>query len=291
MSHPPGPSPVADRADWRHDADFRWPERLPWSELGPQFQAAFGRADPSDPQPEHIGIYGQNGTGKTHAAGIIYQQRAYVTRRPSVLIAHKPIDPTLAKIGWPIVNSWDQLVAKVREGQVNVIFRPRTRLMGHARHRFYDTRITDALDRFWASVTEKQPADMDIVFDDAAFIEEDLGEAFGRLKQYLREGRAPGFSVGLLKQRVQGGSRLEASETQWTLGFRPKDDDDLERWSQLFGPKRDWMPVMRTLQRDKREFLIQHAPSRTSYISWMDVPLEPAEPPRKKRGIKWMLGI
>lgn len=277
--------------DWRRDHTFRPPERVPWSILGPQFALAFGRADPHDPQPEHLAVYGQNGTGKTHAAGVIYQQRAHVTQRPSVIIAHKPIDDTLLKIGFPIVNTWDQLTKKVRDGHMNVIFHPQTRMMGNARKNFYDTRITDALDQFWSSATPKSPANMDLVFDDVGFIEDDLPDTFGRLKQFLREGRAPGFSVGLLKQRVQGGTRLEASETQWTLGFRPKDDDDLERWSQLFGSKRDWMPVFRTLDRVKREFVLKHAVTQQAFISWMDVPLEPREPPKARRGIRDFLGF
>lgn len=288
MSHPSLPD---TQQDWRRDHTFRWPDRVPWSVLGPQFALAFGRSDPNDPQPEHLAIYGQNGTGKTHAAGVIYQERAYVTGRSSVLIAHKPIDETLRKIGFPIVNTWDQLTRQVRDGHTNVIFHPQTRLMGHARKNFYDVHITDALDRFWSAATPKTPADMDLIFDDVGFIEDDLPETFGRLRQFLREGRAPGFSVGLLKQRVQGGTRLEASETQWTLGFRPKDDDDLERWSQLFGSKRDWMPVFRTLDRIKREFVIKHAVTQEAYISWMDVPLAPREPPRRKRGVRAMLGL
>ena len=275
--------------DWRVEAGFTAPERVPWSELGPQFAAAFGQTDPNDPQPEHLAVYGQNGTGKTHAAGIIYQQRAYVTGRPSIIFAHKPVDPTLVKIGFPIVNTWDQLVRKVQDGHVNLIYWPRTRLMGHARHRWYDTRMTDVLDRLWVSATPKAPADTDIVLDDVGFIERSLPDTLGRLEQFLREGRAPGFSVGLLKQRVQGGSRLEASETQWTLGFRPKDDDDLERWAQLFGSKRNWMPVFRTLDRVKREFVLKHAVTQQAYISWMDVPLAPREPPRKRRGLADLL--
>lgn len=291
MSQPPAPVRPGPASAWRHDAGFTWPERVPWSQLGPQFAAVFGRADPRDPQPEHLAIFGQNGSGKTHAAGVIYQQRAYVTGRPSILVMHKPLDKVMHKIGWPVVHTWDQLARKVRNGEHNVIYLPRTPLMGSARKRWYDQTFTELMDRLWASVSPRRPADTDLIFDDVGFIERDLPDTLGRVEQFLREGRAPGFSVGLLKQRVQGGSRLESSETQWTIGFRPKDDADLERWSELFGSRRDWMPVFRTVDRVKREFVIQHAITRDAYISWMDEPLIPRKPPRARPRLLSAIGM
>lgn len=292
----PAPRRLTAGSEWRHDAGFQWPDRVPWSVLGPQWHAHFGRADPADPQPENIAFYGQNGSGKTHAAGKILQERAYVTRdadgrpRPSILIAHKPVDKTLLKIGFPIANTWDQVVRLARDGYVNIIYWPRTRLMGAPRKAWYDTRISDLLDRLWAAATPEEPADIDVWFDDAGFAEE-LPLTGERMAQYLREGRAPGFSTGILKQRVQRGSRLQASETQWTLGFRPKDDADLERWAELFGSKRDWMPVLRTVRRDKREFLLKHSVTDQAWISWMDEPLEPVQggPPRHHRGLRELI--
>jgi hypothetical protein len=277
--------------DWRRDAGFKWPERVPWSQLAPSFHLLFGNVDPADPQPEHIEYIGQNGSGKTHVAGKIAQERAFVTGRPSIIFAHKPVDKTLLKIGFPIVDSWDKLVRNVREGKVNNIFWPRTKLMGDRRAAWYDSQMTDVLDHLWAAATDKAPADTDLIMDDAGFIEEDLTVTFGRLKQYLREGRAPGFSVGLLKQRPQGGTRLATSETQWAVGFRPKDDSDLERWAELFGARRDWMPVFRSLNRVNREFVIKHTVTQQAHISWIDEPLTPREPPRRRRPLMdWLRG-
>lgn len=277
--------------DWRQDHTFTYPERVPWSILGPQFALAFGNADPADPQPEHIEIIGQNGSGKTHLAGKIYQERAYVTARPSIIIAHKPVDPTLLKIGFPVVNGWDQLVQHVNDGHQNLIFWPQTRAMGNARKRWYDLKISDLLDRLWASATPKTPGDTDIAVDDWGFAEQ-LAETSGRLEQFLREGRAPGFSVGALKQRPQGSTRLMSSETQWTAGFRPKDDSDLERWAQLFGSRRDWMPVFRDVRRDRREFVLKHSVTGRAFISWVDEPLKPLDKlPRRRRGLADLLGI
>lgn len=288
MSHPytPPGNGVTLELDWRHEQDFTPPQRVPWSVLAPTFHELFGRADPADPQPEHIGIHGQNGKGKTHAACKIYQERAFVTGRASILAAHKPLDKTIRKLGWPVANTWEQVTKLARDGNVNVIYHPQTRLMGDARNTYYDNAFTRMFDELWAAAAgASEPVDTDIVLDDAAFIEDSLPVAFGRLKQFLREGRAPGFSVGLLKQRVQGGSRLEASETHWTLAFRPKDDDDLERWAQLFGARRDWMPYLRSLNPERREFLIKSTTHPLSYITWIDEPLRPLEPPRRTRAL------
>lgn len=284
------PTGPAAEPDWRRDERFTPPKRFPWSALAPSFHLSFGRSDPKDPQPEHIEIIGQNGSGKTHAAGKMYQERAFVTRRPSILVAHKPLDPTLLKIGWPVANTWDQVVNYARDGKVNVIYWPRTRLMGNARKSWYDVRISDVLDRLWAAATPRDPGDTDLIIDDYGYAE-GLPETAGRIEQFLREGRAPGFSVGLLKQRPQGGTRLRSSETQWTIGFRPKDDSDLERWAQLFGSRRDWMPVFRSLDRIKREFVIKHSVTQEAFISWIDEPLAPREPPRVRRGLGRFLGI
>jgi hypothetical protein len=260
------------------------PERVPWSRLGPQFAVAFGRADPSDPQPEHIEIIGKKGSGKTHFAGKVYQERAYVQQRPSIIVATKPVDATLAKIGFPVVNTWDQLVAKVRDGEQNLIFWPKTHLMGGPKKEYHNSKITDLLDRLW------QPgADTDIVIDDWGYTDK-LADVKERLEQYLREGRSSGLSVGAIKQRPQGSTRLMNSETDWTAAFRPADEADLERWAELFGSRRDWMPVFREVRADKREFVIQHNTSRVSYISWVDTPLAPVTPPRKRRTLTSLLG-
>jgi hypothetical protein len=284
------PSP-AEPADWRHDASFRTPERVPWSVLGPQFHVTFGNVDPADPQPEGLEIIGQNGSGKTYAGGKIYQERAFVTGRASILMAHKSVEATLLKLGWPIANTWDQVTAKVRDGHTNLIYWPRTRLMGNARKDFYDKRMTEALDHLWVSATPKQTADTDVIFDDYGFVEDSLPETAGRVKQFLREGRALGFSTGLFKQRAQGGTRYATSETQWTLGFRPADDADLERWAELFGARRDWIPVLRSLDRVKREFVIKHTVTQEAYISWIDKPLAPRQPPRRRRGLREVIGF
>jgi hypothetical protein len=82
-----------------------------------------------------------------------------------------------------------------------------------------------------------------------------------------------------------------SSETHWTAAFAPKDRADLERWSELFGAKRDWMPVFDSMNPMKREFLIRHNRSKEAYISWVDEPLAPVELPKRRRGLGEFLGL
>src|SRR5258707_52547 len=94
------------RADWRRDSSFTPPERIPWSELGPEFATIWGRADPANPQPEHLEIVGPSGSGKTHLEATMLQERAVVRDTPSVMVATKPADETILKLGWPVVSDW-----------------------------------------------------------------------------------------------------------------------------------------------------------------------------------------
>lgn len=285
MSRSPGPrSPAA--ADWRHDAGFKAPEHVPWSQLGPQFALKFGRADAGNPQPENVEIFGQNGSGKTHLLGKIYQEQAFVHEdRSRVIVATKTGDKIIDQIGFPVVTSWEQLVSKARDGHQSFIYWPRTRLMGQARKGYHNAKITDLLDRLWVP-----DSDTDVAIDDMGYAEK-LSDVKDRIEQYLREGRSSGLSTTVMKQRPQGSSRLVQSETHWTIGFKPKHRQDLEWWSELFGAKRDYMPVFDGMSDMKREFLIRHNRTGDHYISWVDTPLAPVETPRRRRGMAEFLGL
>jgi hypothetical protein len=72
------------------------------------------------------------------------------------------------------------------------------------------------------------------------------------------------------------------SETYWTVAFVPKDDDDKERFAQLFGKKQDWKQVFDQMDPDNHEFLIKHARTRAVYISWIDTPLVAIKRPDRR---------
>jgi hypothetical protein len=74
------------------------------------------------------------------------------------------------------------------------------------------------------------------------------------------------------------------SETPWTVGFAPKDEDDAERFAQIFGNRKEYKEVFKQMDPDKHEFLIKHYRTNSVYISWIDTPLRPIQ--RPKRDVK-----
>jgi hypothetical protein len=85
----------------------------------------------------------------------------------------------------------------------------------------------------------------------------------------------------LLKQRPQGSRRVMHSETQWTVAFAPKDEDDRERFAQLFGNKKRYVEVFKRMDPARHEFLIKHFATQSETISWIDTPLRPIKRPER----------
>ena len=245
---PPLPSP-----------DFTPPERAPWSVIGPEFIRIWGRPR-GKIQPEHVEIVGPTGSGKSWWEATVLLERARVKQSGIIIIATKPDDATLTRAGWPIVSTWRE----VRQHD-QCIFWPRTRRIGRARKAYQAERIYDLLERLWVPHSNNV-----VAFEDAAYIEALNADLRDELEMYLREGRSQGITVIRNKQRVQGGTRLAHSETDWKVAFTPSDVDDAERCAQLFGSKRDWTPVLLGLDREKREFVIQHKLTGVAYVSWVD---------------------
>lgn len=266
--------------DYRRDPNFRQPERVPWSELGPEFASAWGRANRSNPQPEHLEIVGQNGSGKTHLCIAMLQERQRQRDTPACFIATKRADDIFSKLGWPVVSSYDQAV---KEKHRQFIYWPRTKLTGTARNEFLDRKVNEILDKLW-----DEDANIIVVFDEVGKVESLSGEAKANVQMYWREGRSLGITVVGMKQRPQGALRDMHSETYWTAAFKPKDRADLERWAELFGARRDWMPVFDSLNRTNHEFIIANPVHEEAYISWVDEPLRPVK--TRKRGPSWLLG-
>lgn len=255
-------------------------ERVPWSVLGPEFATVWGRADPKNPEPEHVEIIGMNGSGKTYLLLKILQDRMLVRNSHIVLIVTKRADKIFAKLGWPIVHD----VRDVMRYRV-CIYWPQTNLIGQQRKAFHEVKIRELLSRLW------QPeANRVVAFDEIAYVES-LSPAVRELvSMYWREGRSNGITVVAMKQRPQGVQRDMSSETWWTFAFVPKDHADAERFAELFGSKRDWLPVFDTMNPDNHEFLVRHTRSRAAYISWVDEPLQPIEPRDNSRGTVRVLG-
>lgn len=254
-------------------------ERVPWSLLAQDFAETWGRADPNNPQPEHMEIVGINGSGKSLFMCKVVQERMLARKTPCVILQSKPADETILKLGWPIISNGD--VKKALKERWSIYW-PQTSKTGAARKLYQADQFRKLLDALW-----RPHANTIVVFDDVGYIQtlyDSSGESLnGIIEMYLREGRSTGITNVLVKQRPQGAKREMHSETQWTVAFAPKDEDDRERFAQLFGNKKKYEEVFKTMDADKHEFLIKHFRTQTEYISWIDKPLRPVKRPDPRK--------
>ena len=263
---------------WWADPNFTPPERVPWSELGPYFIDAWGRSDESNPQPEHWEIVGPTGSGKTYLMLTALQDRDRTRKSGAVLIVTKADDEIFSRLGWPVVSKVDEVV-----GHTNVVFWPRTGKTGTARAEFHGLHVQGLLDKLW-----RPGANTIVGFDEIGYVQDLPGDLKRTLQHYWREGRSLGITVVGMKQRPQGALRDMHSETYWTAAFAPKDRSDAERFAELFGHKRDWLPVFDGLDATQHEFILRHSKSREAYISWVDTPLTPQK--IKRQGLSRIVG-
>lgn len=252
-------------------------DRVPWSQLAQEFAETWGRADPQDPQPESVEVIGMNGSGKTLWLCKAVQERMLVRHTPTYILQSKPDDQTVVKLGWPIIANGDVNKAKKERWS---IFWPQTNATGRARKLYQADMFRDMLNSLWT-----KNANCIVVLDDVGYIQGltcSDGEPLNPIiEMFLREGRSCGITMCLLKQRPQGAKREMHSETYWTIAFRPKDEDDIERFAQLFGNKKAWMPVIDSLDLDKHEFVIKSTRTGLAVISWVDTPLRPLKRPER----------
>lgn len=252
-------------------------QRIPWSELAQEFAETWGRADPADPQPEHVEVIGINGSGKTLWVCKAVQERMIVRRTPVVFLQSKPADDTVMRLGWPVIS--DGNVRRVRRERW-CIYWPQTNATGRARKLYQADKFRDLLNSLW-----RPQSNIIVVYDDFGYIQElttSDGEPLAPIVQmYLREGRSSGITNVLVKQRPQGARREMHSETQYTVAFAPKDEDDQERFAQLFGNRKQYQGVFNEMDAEKHEFLIKHFKTGATFISWVDTPLRPLKRPER----------
>ena len=251
-------------------------ETVPWSVLGPEFIADFGRHDPKNPQPEHLEILGPTGSGKTFCLTQILCELVRRRKSSIIFIATKAADSSVKALGWEVVDNWR---AATKHDQV--IFWPRTSKTGVARQQYQEARIQELLDNLW-----KEDANTIVVFDEFAYIESLSQDMKKTLLMYLREGRSHGITCIMGKQRPQGVQRDMHSESVWTIAFRMTDRQDNERVAEIFGDKKAMLPVVEELDQGRHEFLIQHQVSRTQYVSFIDDPIDLKEAARRQHGYR-----
>lgn len=251
-------------------------QKVPWSVLGPEFVQIWGRADPSDPQPEHMEVIGMSGSGKSYFVCTILQERMIVRDTPEIQLITKADDATFFKLGWPIVDTFEG----VRQNR-QCMFWPRTDRLGKARKVYHEAKIQDLLNRLWHPNSNTV-----LSFDEIAYIESLSPELRETIAMYWREARSLGITIVATKQRPQGTGRGMHSETAWTACFVPADYSDRERFAELLGRKKDWMGVFDLMDPMNHEFVLRHTKTQDTFISYVDVPLLPVKP--RSQGIKGM---
>jgi hypothetical protein len=252
------------------DPETLTPERVPWSVLGPEFIRKWGYAR-GERMPEHVEVLGQNGSGKSFWIVCILLQRQIARGAHIVVIATKPDDSTMHQTGWPVTDSWPPNDPR----QTAWIFWPKAHGLSKHEKDEQHRKIFELLSKLW-----RPNANVIIVFDEVADFTDDPELKAALIKIY-REGRSQGITVVGGTQRPQGVPRQMHSEAAWTICFAPKDEEDAERMAQVLGGRKTYMPILKTLSREKYEFLIVHNLTNRMYISWIDHPLpEPPEPRR-----------
>lgn len=246
--------------------------RVPWSQVWPEFMSQWGYPEGKF-QPEHLEILGPSGSGKTYFEATILQQRVELRNSAVIFIATKKIDDTIMKLGWPIVSQWKD-VRKHRQ----VIFWPHTKKVGQDREKFLEQRIYELLARLWST-----GAKVIVVFDEVATVEDLSPRIKALVRMYWREARSSGITVVAMKQRGQGVARDMHSETAWIAAFKPKHEEDGKYVGSVMGSWRKWLPILNQLRREKREFVLLHSVTGEAVISWVDIPLKPAQP--RQRGL------
>ena len=262
---------TARRGDVRGGVDgytrsvsFVEPERVPWSELGPEFIAVWGRPG-GKTMAEHVEITGQNGSGKTFLLSTLLQQRAKYRNSSEILLATKAADDTIGLLGWPVVDSWKDL-AKYRQAT----FWPKTQKIGEEREAYHEAKIYDLMSRLWTP-----GANTVLAFDEIGYVESLSKRLQKLIRQYWREARTHGITMIAMKQRPVGVVRDQHSESRWKAVFPPADRGDLRRFAELLGAPRDWAPVLDSLDQERHEFVLRNSVTRDAYITWIDTPLKP----------------
>lgn len=243
-------------------------ETVAWSQLGPSFIAQWGRPRGKN-EPEHVQILGPSGSGKGVFQRDILLERARRRESNMVFIATKPADKTTLSMRWPITDTWRGVTQHEQ-----VIYWPRTTELGEARKEYLRGKIMDLLSRLWVPDSNTV-----VIFDEIGRLEKLGPDVKEMVEMYFTEARALGITCVFGKQRTQGVTRDATGNTDWKISFTPNDEDDAERTAELFGNKKQYVPILMGLDRERFEFLIQHKLNRATYKSFVDRPV-PA--PRRK---------
>lgn len=234
---------------------------MPWEDVGPDFIAAWGFPG-GRWQPEHLGMVGPTGSGKSYFEKVILSERARLRGSHVVIIATKPADKTLSSLGWPIVTQWPPARGwKDQRKYDQVIYWAKSAGLTKESRAKQTAAVQDVLAQLW-----KPDSNIIVAFDEIAYVQHELGLRT-TIETYYREARALGITIVASTQRPQGVTRYMHSESTWSVFFAPKDEDDAERMAECAGNKRYYLRVLPELRRDMREFLLVHNLTNEAVIS------------------------
>ena len=248
-------------------------QRVPWSQLGPEFIESWGHDENGDIRGEHIEIAGQTGSGKSYLLATILQQRAEKWDTNEIVVLTKAADDSIPKLGWPRVTKIEDL-KKYKQS----MYWPETSATGEAREQFFADRIRELLGALWVP-----DSNCVIAFDEIGFVESLGRDIQKEIRMYWREGRSHGISIIAMKQRPIGVQRDQHSESRWKFVFPPADYGDMDRFSEMLGKRAVWSPVLESLDNTKHEFIVRNSVTKDAFISWVDTPLKPLPQQQKQK--------
>jgi hypothetical protein len=252
---------------------FNDPQRLPWSELGPEFIEEWGH-DRGKMAGEHVEIAGQTGSGKSYLLATMLQQRAARWNTAEIVVVTKQSDDSIPLLGWPVCDKAED-IRKYRQ----CIFWPKTSAQGEAREQYHEEQIYQLLSQLWVP-----DANVVLAFDEVGYVEGLSRRLQKEIVMYWREGRSHKISVIAMKQRPVGVTRDQHSETRWKFIFPPADQGDMKRFAEMLGRVGDWQPILESVDQKKHEFVVRNSVTKDAYISWVDTPLKPIPAQQKQRG-------
>lgn len=198
-----------------------------------------------DGQAEHVTFVGPTKQGKTTLALALLKERVKVRRSSAVILATKPKDASLSRIGWPVVKTWPP-----GYGKEQVIYWP-------VRGDSFDLRTAAARQRplFEKTLAEIFANGGMTVYMDEAFYFTEMLRLEPLMKQFWQAGRSQNICVMAGTQRPTGVPRAMFSECSWFIAFRTADEDELRRVGEIGGADSRFVrAVMRTLK--PHEFLV-----------------------------------
>lgn len=270
----PRPSVRQARRD-RYGVDIERPAEVPWSVLGPEWVDVYARDDRGGFTGEHAELTGQSGSGKSYTLATMMQDYTRRYQTGSLIVVTKNQDDSLPRLGWPVVESIDQL-----QDFRWALFWPRTKLQGADREKYHEQRLYELLTGLW-----HEDANILLAFDEVGYIESLSNRMRKQIRMMWREARSHKIAMTAMKQRPIGVSRDQHSETRWKIVFPPADEGDMQRFAELLGPAPAWSPILRSLDQTAHQFVIRNTFTGESYISWIDRDLQalPHQAPAAQR--------